>query len=343
MLVGGFEEEVVWEVCNFLRDAGFLGFMKSVAFLMTLMVLLSMMAGGYEPLKREGEVGTELTSFRYGEREVPLKVYLPEGKKVAAVILLSHGLGGSREVGTYLGDLWASRGFVVVAMQHVGSDESVWKKEKVTERRSKLDAAANGKTFQDRMRDVPATLDQLEKWQVEEGHFLKGRMDLEKVGIGGHSYGAKTVQALAGQVFGPMGKLYYDERIDAGLAMSPSPPRMGRAEKAFGKITMPMMLMTGTKDGSPIGNTLPEERLEVYPALPEGDKFELVLKDAEHHAFSDAGARGQKRNPNHHRIIQALSTAFFEAYLTGDEEAKKWLGGQNPEEMMEEGDLWKKK
>ena len=37
--------------------------------------------------------------------------------------------------------------------------------------------AANGATFLDRMRDVPATLDQLEKWNVENGHFLEGRMD----------------------------------------------------------------------------------------------------------------------------------------------------------------------
>ncbi|MGJ8725625.1 MAG: alpha/beta hydrolase family protein [Roseibacillus sp.] len=286
---------------------------------------------------------TKLTSFSYGEREVPLKVYLPESEKAAPVVLLSHGLGGSREVGSFLGEQWASRGFVVVAMQHVGSDDSVWKEERVSRRRSKLTAAANGQTFQDRMRDVPATLDQLEKWQLESGHFLEGRMDLEKVGIGGHSYGAKTVQALAGQTFGRLGKLYHDERIDAALALSPSPPRMGGAEKAFGQISLPMMLMTGTKDGSPIGSASPEERREVFPALSEGEKFQLVLKDAEHHAFSDTGMRGQKQNPNHHLVIQGLSTAFWEAYLTESEEAQQWLESQKPKEIMEEGDLWQKK
>lgn len=300
-------------------------------------------AKGYEPLIAQGKVKAELTSFHYGEREVPLKVYLPESSSPAPVVLLSHGLGGSREVGNYLGQQWAGRGFVVVAMQHIGSDSSIWKDEPVGKRRDAVALAANGKTFQDRMRDVPATLDQLEKWQVEKGHFLKGRMNLEKVGIGGHSYGAVTTQALAGQHFGPLGALYGDERIDAALALSPSPPRRGSAKLAFAKIEMPMMLMTGTKDGSPIGNTSPASRREVYPALPEGDKFELVLKDAEHHAFSDHRHDKPNDNPNHHRVILALSTAFWECYLLGNQEAGKWLVGKHPEALLEEGDLWQKK
>ena len=191
------------------------------------------LASAYSPLERGGEVTTELTLLSYDKREVPLKIYLPEREDTAPVVLLSHGLGGSREGCAYLAELWASRGFVVVAMQHVGSDDSVWKAERPALRRSKLKRAANGQTFQDRMRDVPATLDQLEKWQLESGHFLERRLDLEKVGMGGHSYGAKTVQALAGQVFGPLGNCYQDERIDAALALSPSPPRVGGAKECI--------------------------------------------------------------------------------------------------------------
>ena len=285
----------------------------------------------------------KLTAFDFHERKVPLKIYLPESEAAAPVILLSHGLGGSREGGAYLAELWASRGFVVVAMQHVGSDDSVWKEERVSRRYSKLKGAANEAAFQDRMRDVPATLNQLEKWQLENGHFLRGRLNLEKVGIGGHSFGAKTVQALAGQIFGPLGPIYSDERIDAALALSPSPPRIGSAKKAFGEISLPMMLMTGTKDGSPIGSASPRQRREVFPALPKGDKFELVLKDAKHFAFSDSGLRWQKQNPRYHLVIQAFSTAFWEAYLTENVEAKEWLEGREPQKMMEEGDLWQKK
>ena len=45
----------------------------------------------YDPSRVSDKVETRLTSFSYEDREVPLKVYLPQGKP-APVILLSHGL-----------------------------------------------------------------------------------------------------------------------------------------------------------------------------------------------------------------------------------------------------------
>ena len=297
----------------------------------------------YDPSSSKGKVATELTSFRYGEREVPLKIYLPE-QKPAPVILLSHGLGGSREVGTYLGEYWAGRGYVVVAMQHVGSDSSVWKSATPAKRMETLKEAANGATFQDRMKDVPATIDQLEKWNGEKGHLLFKRMDLDHIGMAGHSYGAVTTQAVVGQEFGPLGPMYLDARIDAGLALSPSVPKQGDPKQAFGSIKLPMMLMTGTKDGSPIGRTTPESRRLVYPALPAGEKYELVLKDAEHSAFSDAMfQRGGSRNPNHHKLIVTLSAAFWDAYLMKNKAASDWLKSEKPKASLESGDLWQTK
>ena len=317
--------------------------MNHFSLLLLLVALPLAAAKDYDPLATTGKVETRLTDFQYDGRKVPLKVYLPENTSPAPVILLSHGLGGSREVGNYLGQQWAGRGFVVVAMQHPGSDDSVWKGVPANKIKETLASAANGKTFQDRMRDVPATLDQLEKWQADKAHFLNGRMNLKQIGIGGHSYGAVTTQALAGQHFGPLGALYGDKRIDAALALSPSVPKTGAAKAAFGKIGVPMMLVTGTKDGSAIGRSTPASRREVYPALPDGDKFQLVLKDAEHHAFSDHRQAMPNTNPNHHRVILALSTAFWECYLREDREAKKWLLGKQPEALLEQGDLWEKK
>lgn len=316
--------------------------MKTFLGLLVLAVQL-LSAAEYHPQISKGKVTTELRSFQYGDREVPLKFYFPEVKK-APVILLSHGLGGSREVGTYLGNYWAERGYLVVAMQHLGSDSSVWTGSAPAERMNKMKAAANGQTFVDRMKDVPATLDQLEKWNADKKHFLFGKADLTKIGMAGHSYGAVTTQALVGQDFGPLGQKYADPRIDAGLALSPSVPKVGKAERAFGKIKLPLMLMTGTKDGSPIGRTAPESRRLVYPALPAGSKYELVLNGAEHSAFSDAKfQRGAARNPNHHKVIEAFSTAFWDAYLKDNAAAKAWLGSSAAKNLLEPGDQWQQK
>ena len=47
------------------------------------------------------------------------------------------------------------------------------------------------------------------------------------------------------------------------------------------------MLMTGTRDLAVIGKADLESRLAVYPALPPGGKYELVLDRAEHSAFPE--------------------------------------------------------
>ena len=71
--------------------------------------------------------------------------------------------------------------------------------------------------------------------------------------------------------------------------MSPSAPRSeSNPEQSFGTVTIPWMLMTGTKDTFFIGNASLESRLAVFPALPAGDKYELVLDRAEHSAFVEA-------------------------------------------------------
>ena len=49
--------------------------------------------------------------------------------------------------------------------------------------------------------DVPAVLDQLEAWNKTSGHQLAGRLDLTRVGMSGHSFGAITTQAVSGQTF----------------------------------------------------------------------------------------------------------------------------------------------
>src|SRR5215469_14506023 len=58
------------------------------------------------------------------EGSVPVRIYLPVNSTPAPVILFSHGLGGSRNGNTFLGQHWAGRGYVAVFLQHPGSDTS---------------------------------------------------------------------------------------------------------------------------------------------------------------------------------------------------------------------------
>lgn len=298
---------------------------------------------GYDPMVvAKGEVESVTFEVRDEKRarKLPVCVYLPDEKGAAPVILFSHGLGGSCDNNPYLGNHWAGRGHVVVFVQHPGSDESVWKDVPALRRMASMKKAASGKSFMDRIKDIPAVIDTLENWNDEAGHVLKGRMDLGKIGMSGHSFGAMTTQAMAGQEFG--GRVsFVEKRIDAAVMMSPSIPKLGDPERAFGEVTIPCLLLTGTKDDSPIGDSTPEARLLVFPNLTKAPAWQVVFDGATHMDFGERNPRGLKGEAgSYHERILALTTAFWDAQLRGDRDAKEWLNGNGAKEALDGKDKW---
>ncbi|MBS2026846.1 MAG: dienelactone hydrolase [Deltaproteobacteria bacterium] len=319
--------------------------------LLAPIVLLSVLQAAptpaYDPLKVDAVEQTmvDLTiHVASRNRDIPVRVYLPAQKTPQPVVLYSHGLGGSRETSAFLGKHWAQRGYVAVFMQHPGSDESVWSDKAPSERMAALGHAANLEQFLARVQDVPDVIDAITRWNAEKGHALMGRMDLTKIGMSGHSFGAITTEAVSGETTST-GRSFTDPRIRAAVIFSPSPPKRGDAATAFASVKIPWMLMTGTKDVAPIGNDTAESRLKVFPALPAGHKYELVLDGAQHSVFTDRQLPGDEpqRNPKHHPAIEALSTAFWDAYLRGDAAAQKWLDGTGPRSILEAADKWETK
>ncbi len=51
----------------------------------------------------------------------------------------------------------------------------------------------------------------------------------------------------------------------------------------------------------------------------------------------------EERNPNHHRVILALSTAFWDSHLRQNPAARAWLEGGGPSSVLEPKDRWQKK
>ncbi len=304
----------------------------------------------YDPLAVSDQHRFETLDFTVKDqgrqREIPIRVYLPSEKTPAPVVLFSHGLGGSRAGYAYLGRHWALRGYVAVFLEHRGSDASVWRDERPGQRMAAMQRAAGVRNFLLRVKDVPAVLDQLERWNKSDGHALAGMLDLSRIGMSGHSFGASTTQAMSGQVFSHGKFSYTDLRIKAAIALSPSGPGRGNDPKeAFGSVKIPWMLMTGTRDFTGIGNGDLKSRLAVFAALPPGGKYELVLDGAEHSAFTDRIPPREtgKRKLDYHRVILALSTAFWDAWLRGDMAARTWLDGDGPNSILEKNDRWQRK
>lgn len=277
--------------------------------------------------KIPGPAAVEVTQYEWQDgkrnREVPVTVYAPQaGKGPFPVIIFSHGLGGSRDGYEYLGRHWASHGYVSVHLQHKGSDTEVWKGQTQPYREMQRAAAAPANAL-NRPKDVTFAIDKLEELNAKDAKW-NGRLDLKHIGVAGHSFGAYTTLASIGQV-PPLA----DRRICAAIPMSaPVPNRSGvDLDKVYKEVKVPCFHMTGTRDNSPIGDTSAAQRRLPFDHIHNGDQYLLILADAEHMAFSDSKLGNGRRNPRHHELILQGSTAFWNAYLRNDADAKNWLAG----------------
>lgn len=303
----------------------------------------------YDPLRLSAQHAEIIEDTIYDasrDRNIPTLIYPSADSGSSPVILFSHGLGGTRFAAIYLLEQWSARGYTVVSMQHAGSDEAIFD----VPPSQVLDSFASAASLENsiaRIEDVSAVLDELEVWNANPQHALFEKLDLGNVGMSGHSFGAVTTQAVSGQTLFTTAAATRDPRIKAAMPLSPSVPSLGSAQAAFASVDIPWLLMTGTLDDAPVegvGSDV-DGRLAVYPALPEGDFYELVLFEGEHHAFTDreVSANQSPRNPAHHPIIQAFSTAFWDATLRGDLSSLKWLRGEGARSVLEPGDTWQYK
>ncbi|MEZ5659786.1 MAG: hypothetical protein R3E83_14990 [Burkholderiaceae bacterium] len=281
-----------------------------------------------------------------GGRVLPLRAYRPApGQAPRGLILFSHGLGGSRAAAPLLGMQWASRGYGALFIQHPGSDESIWRGLPVAERAGALRDAATAEQLLRRVRDVHQVIDALR----DPGSSLAARLGIAltetRIGMAGHSFGARTTQIVAGQWVPSLDTSLTDERIRAALVLSPSSPRGLDPARVFAGVKRPWLLVTGTQDEIAIGARL-AQRMTVFPALAEGGKYELVLDGAHHGDLVGRGrpVRDDARDPaGYMRAIAALSVAFWDAWLNEDLAARRWLEGEGARSVLTPADRWRHK
>lgn len=279
-------------------------------------------------------------------RQIPLKAYLPAGDLIPhaprGLILFTHGLGGNREGGSDWLQHWASWGFAGIALQHPGSDEAVLGGSPLALRRA-LKTAMTPEQLGERLGDVRALLDALLHPQ-HLGHARFPPLLLaaarQAIGIAGHSFGAVTVQRLAGEKIGhlilPVGLPgdFREPRLKAFIGLSPS----ARGESTvltsrFAGIRMPFFSITGSRDdGMGLMDLKASEREIPYRHMPGPDKYLLVLEGGAHPDFSGQPSKTEQqffrpRIPAAHLLarIKAGSTAFWLAHLADDSAARHWL------------------
>jgi predicted dienelactone hydrolase len=289
------------------------------------------------------------------QRTVPVRVrwpstHLPVPASGRPVVLFSHGLGGSREGGAVWGEAWARAGFVVVHLQHPGSDTEAIRGQ--LGQRGGLQNVASAEQLRARLGDVGFVLD-----EIQRRHTTTGAADAawasvrpDAVGMSGHSFGAHTTLGMAGQAYPGVAPLK-ERRLAAFAAFSPALPAGGDPRQAFATVQRPTLCLTGTLDGDVIGNgSTPERRRAVFDALPEGHKALLLLENADHMTFGGQNGRfmellrrnpaTRKAQPLQHALIAAITTDWWRAHLLGDAAAEQRLrspAGLGPQDRWQTG------
>lgn len=296
-------------------------------------------AAGASAYDRDGAhaVSTRLDAWtdEARARTIPVKIYQPDGAGPFPVVIFSHGLGGNREGATYLGERLASWGFLAIHIQHPGSDSEVWAGMRT--RRAIMgalrEAVRDPQTAVQRFQDMPFVLDEIER-RAASGELPA---DPEHIGVYGHSFGAHSVLAVAGRIYRtPQGDITaVDDRIDAGMALSPPEPGANTDPAdipyIYSAIDIPLLHMTGTEDGNPVmQRSDPAERLIPFQNIAGAPQYLVVFDGGDHGVFSGRESRFRPTPewyPDVQQDVMEAATAFFLAYLTGDDEARAFMDG----------------
>lgn len=133
------------------------------------------------------------------------QVSISDDKETYPIVIISHGWGGFMSLHTDLAEELASRGYIVLSIDHTyGSvatsfiDETVYQNKGALPNRndpSFLDAAHQ--LVYTYAGDISRTLDYLEEKNSSSYSFFKGRLDLDYIGLIGHSTGGGADVAVA--------------------------------------------------------------------------------------------------------------------------------------------------
>jgi pimeloyl-ACP methyl ester carboxylesterase len=252
-------------------------------------------------------------------RVVPALLFKPSNQQQAkALIVFSHGLGGSKERYAYLGQYWASQGYASLHVQHDGSDRKVWRGNRLLLPFRLMDAADETEALA-RVQDVKFALDQILASEYATA------FNSQNILMAGHSYGANTSMLLTGALVEQNGKRLSlkDNRIKAAILISAPPFYNDQPlEQVLAEVKVPTLHITTTEDEIKVPGyySSPQDRFELYYAMASSYKVLAVFSGGSHNIFS-----GWRRNTDtvpQQQVIkaatQALSSAFIEQVTTGD-------------------------
>lgn len=263
-------------------------------------------------------------------RDAPVR---REGKY--PLLIFSHGNGGFRHQNVFQMDHLASHGYLVASPDHTGNA-----------RLAPLPGGAVGydrggrqRSAEDRPKDVSFLIDRLLLEARTRESWLHARIDPERIGVLGHSFGGYTACRAAAE----------DRRIRAIVPMTVA---MTGFTNPVPPASVPTLIFLGKHDRTvrTLGNATSRGYYLGCPA----EKYLVTLERGGHFTFTEMavldpdfgdgigrgkGLGGEEMDflsvPMAKKIINAYTLAFLDGVLRGSARARKFLEKNHyPEEMV---------
>ncbi len=264
------------------------------------------------------------------------------------LVIISHGYPGNRYLMSHLGENLASKGYVVVAIDHRDS--------------TYVDQQAIASTLYNRPLDQLFILDQMATLSDDGDSFLHGMVDAENTGIVGYSMGGYGLlinlgsgysDKVATSEFAPPNGLAtrhaatnpefnkgLDSRIKAGFAIAPWGMAAGVWKpEALQRMTAPVFYLAGSADAT-AGY---EDGIRViFESATQSDRYLLTYVNAGHNAGAPIPVpieilnREDQAGADHYtdsvwdsvrmnNIMDHFAAAFFDYQLKGNAKSLTYL------------------
>ena len=289
-------------------------------------------------------------------RNFEVDIYLPDtsnsSDQIYPVIVISHGLASDRSRFESLARHLNSYGFAVAVPQHPGSDYQQFQ----SLLKGEVKDLFEPEQFIDRPQDITALLNHLEK--LNPSNF-NNQLDLKNVGVTGHSLGGYTALVLAGATLDftqlktickqsdiPLNPSVFlqcralelpdnnyklkDSRVKAIFVLNPvNSIILGKS--GLSEIKIPVFITASTGD---FLTPALSEQLQAFTWLTTPNKYLMMQNHATHFyditsentsEFSKLPEFVPPTSKISRKYIKALSTAFFNTYLTQNAQYKPYL------------------
>jgi predicted dienelactone hydrolase len=260
------------------------------------------------------------------------------------LIVFAHGLSSTRRLSASYTQHLASHGYVVAAPDFPSS-------------RGGAPGGPRIAAVAEQPADVSFVIDEVTKYDRQEGHLLNGSIDEERIGLTGHSLGALTtvLTVHSGQA---------DERIDAALPIAVVGCFI--TDETVRDVSTPVLFVVGREDQI----TAAPGSHRVYGFVPP-PKYHVELAGVDHTRFVDVdlqdrqilgtvndviqdasggSGRGDGNTEDcappsvlgepvsgdrQRELLRTFATPFFAGYLKGDEAALEYLRSNLAQEVPE--------